>query len=718
MAVGAGVTISRCGAHSAANLQMGIKTFSNFARPWQALVVATAILAAAGTSGAANTNGFAVKFTSQDGTVSDVMVLPNLWLFVEGGKPATPFLPPGKFTAVFEGNIIGDLRANYLFKAEELHGTLKLEVNNVVVLEAGAPGALTKAVKINKGANAVKATFTGASSGDSFLRVGWTEKGTNANPIPNSWITHAVTPELQQAEMVYLGRELFLEYRCAKCHAETFSSPVPELSMDAPAFDGIGARRNYNWLAKWVLNPKATRASVHMPRLLHGANAREDAAAIAAYLSTLDSEPVIPVESKVESYGDNTKAIEEIRKRSGVNAKPTLGDGTDQPADSNQERKPIFERLHCIGCHDTPGQTENDPARISLRHIAQKFRDGKLIEFLKAPEKHFAWIRMPNFKLADAEARELAGLLLKNADQPDPASALDTKSLTAHGQELVQTLGCLNCHHATKLENRFSTVPLATLTPEAKGCLAENRPEQSRAADFAFKANERDALIAFLKTDRASLSRHSPMEFAARETRLLNCTACHGQIDLVPPLEVLGGKLKPEWAAAFIAGAPFKMRADIHPKGELWLEARMPAFRSRAHRLAEGMAMRQGYPPTTPAEGPIDEDAARIGRKMVGKDNGLSCISCHAVNDLPALEVFESEGLNLGLTANRLLKPYFFRWLRSPLAIDPQTKMPGYFEDGRSALTDYYDGDGEKQINALYEYIRQGAQMAAPATGQ
>ena len=85
---------------------------------------------------------------------------------------------------------------------------------------------------------------------------------------------------------------------------------------------------------------------------------------------------------------------------------------------------------------------------------------------------------------------------------------------------------------------------------------------------------------------------------------------------------------------------------------------------------------------------------------------------------MPAVAVFESEGINLGLTSARLLKPYFFRWLRAPLAIDPGSKMPAYFEDGRSALTDFYEGDGEKQINALYQYIRQGEKMAAPATGQ
>ena len=113
-----------------------------------------------------------------------------------------------------------------------------------------------------------------------------------------------------------------------------------------------------------------------------------------------------------------------------------------------------------------------------------------------------------------------------------------------------------------------------------------------------------------------------------------------------------------------------------------------------------------------------EEEAAKIGHKMVGADGGLSCVNCHAVNELPAVQVFESEGINLGLTSARLLKPYFFRWLRNPLAVEPGTKMPAYFEDGRSALTDFYEGDGEKQINALYEYIRKGARMEAPMTGQ
>ncbi len=682
---------------------------------------------------AALPHGFAVKFTAADGKSSDLMVLPNLWLYVESGQAATPFLPPGKFTAVFEGSINGDLRSSYTFQAEELGGTLKLEINSLVVLDTSVPGALSKPVQINKGPNALRATFTSAAIGGSALRVGWTEKGTNVNPIPHSIITHASTPELQQAETLYLGRELFLENRCAKCHMEKFASPVPELAMDAPAFDGIGARRNRDWLAKWILDPKSTRASVHMPKLLHGPQAKEDAEAMADYLNSLTTNvvartgalKVAEIKYIVTELDDpnaiqsprHFKALGEIARRSGVSAKPSAGDGNETPADVNQERKPIFERLHCISCHNAPDQSAAEAAKISLKHVAQKFSEGKLAEFLTAPERHFTWIRMPNFKLAEAEAKELAAFLFKNADQPQPPQVLDKKSNASRGRELVQSTGCLNCHSAAMEENKFSTVGLAKLAKETKGCLAEKRDEKSKAPDFGFNAREREALVAFVKTDFASLSRHSPLEFAARATRLLSCAACHGQIDLVPALDVLGGKLKPEWAAAFIGGDPFKVRADLHPKGELWVEARMPAFKSRAKLLAGAMAMQQGYAPTSRNEGPIDEAAAKVGHKLAGMDGGLSCVNCHAVNELSATAVFESEGLNLGLTGVRLMKPYFFRWLRAPLAVDPGSKMPAYFEDGRSALTDFYEGDAEQQINALYQYMRAGEKMAVPVTG-
>ena len=129
------------------------------------------------------------------------------------------------------------------------------------------------------------------------------------------------------------------------------------------------------------------------------------------------------------------------------------------------------------------------------------------------------------------------------------------------------------------------------------------------------------------------------------------------------------------------------------------------------------MALQHGYPPLAPGERPIDMEAAKVGQKLVSADGGFSCISCHAVGEVGATQVFEAPGINLAHSSERLLKPYFQRWLRSPLQVDPNTKMPVYFdEEGKSPLSDIFNGDGSKQINALWEYVRQGDKMPPPKT--
>jgi hypothetical protein len=71
--------------------------------------------------------------------------------------------------------------------------------------------------------------------------------------------------------------------------------------------------------------------------------------------------------------------------------------------------------------------------------------------------------------------------------------------------------------------------------------------------------------------------------------------------------------------------------------------------------------------------------------------------------------------VNLAYTGERLLKSFFHRWVMNPVAIDPATKMPVYFDaQGHSQLTEILDGDGQKQVNAIWEYVRLGSKMPPP----
>jgi len=285
----------------------------------------------------------------------------------------------------------------------------------------------------------------------------------------------------------------------------------------------------------------------------------------------------------------------------------------------------------------------------------------------------------------------------------------------------VQATGCLNCHRLN-LENQFKAPALDALSSRHRKDRSKVPPGdclgQTPTADYGFSGEQQAALDAFTAAGFDSLARHVPAEFAGRQTRALNCAGCHGQLEGFPPLELLGGKLKAEWMAKFIAGeVPHKLRYEAHPKGEPWLEARMPAFKSRAEPLAAGLAAQHGYAPKSPVEPPVDQELAKMGQKLVGKDGGFSCVSCHGVGSMLAMEVFESEGINLAYSADRLQPDYYRRWFRTPTSIDPQTKMPVYFDEGKSPLTDVLDGDGEKQITAVWEYLRLRDKMPVPKTG-
>jgi mono/diheme cytochrome c family protein len=623
--------------------------------------------------------GLAVTFSSQDNKSSDVTLAPSVSLYVPTEHTPTPFLSGGKFSAIWNGFLSAGLRGDYCFQAE-LNGTLKLEINGVLALEAtgtNSASGLSKPIRLSKGTNIFKASFSSPASGDALVRLQWKPADSLLQPIPLAALTHADSPALQEGTKLRHGRELFLEHRCIKCHAGPPSqSALPELAMDAPSFESIAARRQTAWMARWIADPKALRPTARMPKVLHGEKTKDEAQAIVVFLA---------------SASTNSAARSSLFKTSPAQIK----DG-----------KQLFETLHCDACHNTPEASALDAKKISLNAVAQKFYPDSLAAFLKQPDAHFAWIRMPRFRLSEEQLNSLASYLLAGSGARAAKLPVDA-ALAKRGKKLVQSSGCLNCH-ALNLENQFSAKPLAELENVHAGCLAE-KTESSKVPNFAFMADERDALQMFLASDRASLRRHVPAEFAEREIRNLNCLNCHGPVDGIPSFEILGEKLKPEWAAKFIGGG-------IPDKPRPWLEAQMPAFPKRAELLAQGMAMQHGFPPQTPADSAVDKEASENGHRLVSASPlGFGCVQCHAVGPTAAMQVFEAPGINLAFAGERLQPAYFKRWIRNPQSVDPQAKMPGYFDDeGRSPLTEIYGGDGEKQIQAIWHYLRLGEKMPAP----
>ena len=617
-------------------------------------------------------DGLAVTFKLAAGGTADHTVRPHFMLYVSAGEAPSPFVAPGPFTAEWEGVIHLDLRDRFIFQAE-LNGSLKLEVNGNPVMEVSGTGGMTdptKRIRLNSRSNTLKATFTSPEKGDAFFRLYWSTPDYGNEPIPPKYLKHMPNEALAERVSLRRGRQLAAEHRCFKCHATNApGSGMPELGMDAPAFEGIGSRRGIDWMADWVRNPKKMRPSAKMPAMLHGVTAEADARAIAAYLGSLKSgQPTRPV------------PVDEV----GISAGHAL-----------------YKQLNCAACH-TLAREPVAPGKVALGQAQRKFgQAGALSAFLQNPQAHYKWIRMPNFALAVKEANALAAFLFSKSTPTKTGSPASDSSKIAAGKKLVSSTGCLNCH-SMKLENTFSVAAMSDL---AKGCLAESA--EASAVQFGFAPEERLALRQFLGSGRASLGQASLAEFALRQTADSNCHNCHGQMASVPPVDVLGGKLKPGWAEKLLSG-----RLGERPRP--WLHARMPAFPARASGLAKGLALLNGQSAVTPQEPPVDPEKAKVGRKLLSANGGFFCFSCHAIGSLKPAQVFDAQGINLAKVGDRLLPEYFRRWMRNPLRIDPQTKMPAYFHQGQSALFDVLDGDSERQIEALYHYILRGNAMKPP----
>lgn len=637
------------------------------------LVVAPCLLQAAG-----ETQGGLAQ-TLRSGPMSDHRSVDGIAMFVPSGESPTPFLAAGPFTSTWSGNVSVDLRGEYAFHAV-FTGHLKLSINDAVVLDSDGKSPAwidSPKVRLNKGANRIVAEYASPRTGDALVRVHWSSKEVPFNPIPVSALGHVPTPEITAADRLRRGRDLFAELRCIRCH--TGQGSMPELAADAPAFTGIGSRRQAGWLARWVADPESIRPGGPMPRLFHGTDAVGQSGAVAAYLASLKSStpvPAVPVPA----------------------------------AESIEAGKALYEKLHCVACHVAPDAGAPAPAgKISQKGVRAKFSPGALVAFLKKPSEHFAWIGMPDFRLSSDEASQIAAFLESVADQPPSQEPVATDELVTRGKKLVQDSGCLNCH-ALDLPNAFKARSLAELKPDSwgSGCLAESPAADSKAPRFALSSSDRQALAAFGRSDRSSLSRHSAADFLERQSVSLYCRECHGKFEGFPSWELLGGKLKPEWATRFIAGSEsWKPRP--------WLESRMPAFPTHAGLLAQGLATAHGLAPVTGPDDPPDAELSKVGHKLVGTSGGFACISCHSVGDFGATQVFEAPGINLAHSFERLQPDFYRRWLRNPVSLDPNSKMPAYFdEDGKSALADVLDGDGPKTIRALWEYLRLGSKMPKP----
>jgi mono/diheme cytochrome c family protein len=677
-----------------------------------------------------------VCVTFQQDNASDARIARLIALAVARDTRPTPILAPGPFTATFTGEINLKLRGEYTFTAHG-RGAIEITVNGEPALSARGDDLAQqsgKAVKLKKGANAIIAKYSAPESGDAELRLYWAERKSPAEPVSPLLLTHdpaAGNDALKQALTLRQGRELAANLRCIQCHQPAgllqqvgVENAMPELAIDAPNLEDVGSRLEPQWLARWISDPRSVRADATMPQLFHA-----------------PADPAHPSEGQPDPRARDIAVYLADRK-----AAASFPDPPAASAELIAKGTRLFTGLGCIGCHAAPDQASLGavaPDRVSLRHVRSKYHSAGLRDFLLAPAKRYAWIRMPDFKLSSEEADALTAFLLARA----PDDSLPQTDLSGadpkRGEQLFRSSGCANCH-APKEPSELRTPSLDDVRKSDRkhGCVAETLADRGSAPDFRLTESQLAALRQFAGTDWQSLLHDAPPEFAERQVRQLNCNACHTRDNTVdawtnlsqevqgleaglppepkdakstiggdqqrPLLTWVGDKLKPDWMARFIAGT-----VDYKPRP--WLMARMPAFASRAEKLAEGLSLEHGWTLKPLEEPPPDPQLVSIGQRLVGRNQGFSCNQCHPVGTSPALVPFDSPAPNFSHTFERMRKDYYHRWVRSPQKYQPGTRMPQYADaDGKTSYKDTLGGDAEKQFEAIWQYLRAGRAIDPP----
>jgi mono/diheme cytochrome c family protein len=684
-----------------------------------------------------------VTLTFQQGNKIDKRSARLLSLYVPEKTAPTPFLSPGPFTATFSGFVNLRLRGEFTFSVLG-RGKVVVKINGQSVIEASGDDFASKSsalLKMEKGKNPIEVIYTGPEKGDAWLRVLRTSRDFPPEPVQPTVLSHDVADtSLRQATRLREGRELLANLRCQNCHAMAAETsgvhPMPELATDAPDLSTAGARLKQSWMAAWIANPKSLRPDASMPRLFHSADAAQ-AADLASYLATLD--------------------------------KPADAAAPESDDEAVTQGSQLFAALGCIGCHTKPDADEIDTkeGRIPLKFINAKFQPGALKAWLMHPQAHYRSARMPNFHLTDLEADRLIGYLIKNAKGEVPGNP---KGDASKGRESFISAGCAACHtdgSQRAQQPGTQTKTMAQLLEASawnRGCLGPDDATRGKAPDFALTDEQRSALKAIAAAGLASLQNDVLPEYAERAVRHLQCTACHSRDEVEdrwsnlsdevadimppevnvesdqtddaangprlfvprglaalhggdkivisgdqtrPPLTWTGEKLRPEWMAKFING-------EIHYKPRYWLRARMPAFATHGQAIAQGLALEHGVAPTSTAPPAPKQDLADIGQKLVGRDGGFQCITCHSIVDHKAVSPFEAPGPNLMHVSERVNHDYYIRWMRKPMQFQPGTKMPVFGENGKTTLREILDGDADKQFDAIWNYILQGEKMTPP----
>ena len=663
-----------------------------------------------------------------------VRLEPTIALALKDGEAAHPRLLGDGGTVVWKGYLNVLRSGNYRFQAN-LRGKFRLTVGGKEVLAGDVQDELPALkegaeVRLESGVAPLVAEYT-RPAGAARVEVFWKGPGFRLEPLPYDalgYLPKEAPPALGAQAKVEQGRFLAEEHSCAKCHLPAAADAMAKTltARQGPDLSKAGGRVHPGWIEAWLESPAKMRPGTAMPALFaDDDNGRAERHAVTHYLASLGGP---------------------------VAANPKPPSEKDVKASETRGQK-LFMTIGCVACHGLEktekGENKKEsgpafiaaaPAHFPLTGLGGKTTPEKLAEYLQDPTGTDPASRMPHMLLQGPEALDLARYLCqpgKDDVKPDLSDApgkdkLSDAQVDDLGKRLVVAKGCVNCHTIAPggqpLAPALKVPALEDLAKiSAAGCIAPLSDKHLRAPAFDFSEADCEALRAFLTEGLKGAGTPAPAYTARETTRQMNCIACHAKdgeggltTDVVdqlrkfenaenaeavapPTLTGVGHKLRTAWLKQVLLSA-----ARARP----WMSLRMPQFgEPNVGRLPEALAAMEGAAPDDDVhKTPLTAAKIEAGRTLIGK-SAFGCISCH---DLAGIPNTGTRGPDLAGMNQRVRYEWYLRWLEQPQRMQPGTRMPQVFTDGKSLLATVLNGAAAAQADALWGYLSLGPGLPLP----
>jgi len=232
---------------------------------------------------------------------------------------------------------------------------------------------------------------------------------------------HKTSMELIAADApkVSKGYELFEDYGCYACHKVDW---FPTKRKPGPSLKNLQAKLSPEFVASWIADPKAFRPSTKMPQIFHLENfAPTETVSKSKYGEGRD---ILGQEWNDAAVASITSFLMQRHPKQALPPVPVEGDAV--------RGREAFRLSGCLACHNLADDDGTIPHVATgdlalerratnehgpnLRGVATKVTRDWLYWWIKDPASYWSETRMPNLRLSDEDAADIAAYIDEDPD--------------------------------------------------------------------------------------------------------------------------------------------------------------------------------------------------------------------------------------------------------------------------------------------------------------